>query len=222
MSIAFQSLASRRFGVVARAAVWLGLGVPSGLVALAACSMTEDAPSASAAFDDATAGDDAEGLQIPQSPPSGSTPTLPTDAGAGGVDDGAAPPKDASPDASAVCSPTTCAAEGKNCGFVPDGCGHMLACGACPVGSACGASGTENVCGSVCTPTTCAASGKNCGTISDGCGKTLACGSCAAGESCGASGVPNVCGSNCVTSCAAAGVTCGMRSNLAAATRART
>ena len=217
MSIALHSLASRRFGVVARAAVWLGLGLPSGLAALAACSVTEDDSSVSATFADATARDDAEAISIPQAPPSGSAATLPTDAGAGGVDDGAAPPKDASADttsdASVVCSPTTCAAEGKNCGFIPDGCGHTLDCGACAVGSACGASGMENVCGAVCTPTTCAASGKNCGTISDGCGKTLACGSCAAGESCGASGVPNVCGSSCVTSCAAVGVTCGMRSN---------
>ncbi|HEY3358972.1 MAG TPA: glycoside hydrolase family 18 protein [Polyangia bacterium] len=88
----------------------------------------------------------------------------------------------------AVCTPTTCAAQGKNCGTIADGCGGTLPCGTCTLANqTCGGGGTANVCG--CTPTTCAAQGKNCGTIADGCGGTLPCGSCAAGQSCTA----NVC-----------------------------
>src|SRR5207245_2547445 len=31
-----------------------------------------------------------------------------------------------------ICTPTTCAAQGKNCGTIPDGCGGTLTCGVCP------------------------------------------------------------------------------------------
>lgn len=49
-----------------------------------------------------------------------------------------------------MCTPTTCAALGKNCGAVADGCGGMLACGTCsgamcamtcPAGFSCNAAG---------------------------------------------------------------------------------
>jgi hypothetical protein len=112
------------------------------------------------------------------------------------------------------CSPTTCAALGKDCGSVPDGCGGTLSCGGCASGLSCGGAGTPNVCGSLstCQPATCAASGKTCGAISDGCGGTVECGECPAGEACGAGGLPNVCGviATCTpVTCAAQQKTCG-------------
>lgn len=93
-----------------------------------------------------------------------------------------------------ACQPATCAAQGKTCGTVPDGCGGTLDCGACT--------------GDTCTPTTCAEQKKDCGTLSDGCGAMLDCGTCDAPQSCGAGGTANVCG--CVpTTCAAANKNCG-------------
>ncbi len=92
---------------------------------------------------------------------------------------------------SGSCTPTTCAAQGKNCGTIADGCGGTLSCGTCADGQTC----SDNVCTtSTCTPTTCAAQGKDCGTIADGCGGTLSCGTCTAPETCGGGGVANVCG----------------------------
>jgi len=94
---------------------------------------------------------------------------------------------------STACVPTTCAAQGKNCGTISDGCGNTLNCGdACAAPQTCGGGGVANVCG--CTPTTCAAQGKNCGQIPDGCGGTLDCGGCGAPSSCGGGGTANVCG----------------------------
>jgi len=48
------------------------------------------------------------------------------------------------------CTPTTCAAQGKNCGQIPNGCGMALTCGACQLPQTCGGGGVANVCG--CTP----------------------------------------------------------------------
>jgi hypothetical protein len=46
------------------------------------------------------------------------------------------------------CVATTCAAAGKNCGSLADGCGKTLNCGSCTVaGQSCGGSGIPNVCG---------------------------------------------------------------------------
>ncbi len=45
------------------------------------------------------------------------------------------------------CTPTTCAAEGKNCGSISNGCGGSLNCGSgCPSGETCGGGGAANVC----------------------------------------------------------------------------
>src|SRR5579859_5773259 len=44
-------------------------------------------------------------------------------------------------------SPTTCGAQGKNCGTVPDGCGGSLDCGGCSAPDTCGGGGEANVCG---------------------------------------------------------------------------
>ncbi len=93
-----------------------------------------------------------------------------------------------------TCTPTTCAAAGKNCGSISNGCGGTLNCGSCASPQTCGGGGVANVCGSTCTPTTCAAAGKNCGSISNGCGGTLSCGSCTSPQTCGGGGVANVCG----------------------------
>ena len=92
-----------------------------------------------------------------------------------------------------TCTPTTCGAQGKNCGFISDACGGTLNCGTCIAPQTCGGGGVPNVCGGACTPTTCGAQGKNCGTISNGCGGTLNCGTCIAPQVCGGDGVPNVC-----------------------------
>ena len=50
------------------------------------------------------------------------------------------------PQCSGVCVPTTCAAQGKNCGAISDGCNMVLDCGACHPPLKCGAT-TPNVCG---------------------------------------------------------------------------
>ncbi len=102
-----------------------------------------------------------------------------------------------------TCTPTSCAAEQKNCGSIPDKCGATLECGSCTAGQTCGGGGTPNVCG--CTPKSCAAQGKNCGTLPDGCGGTLECGTCNAGTCSN-----NVCaGCTPTTSCQAQGRSCG-------------
>jgi hypothetical protein len=46
-----------------------------------------------------------------------------------------------------VCSPQTCAQQGKSCGAISDGCGGTIACGACGGTQTCGGSGVANVCG---------------------------------------------------------------------------
>jgi hypothetical protein len=45
------------------------------------------------------------------------------------------------------CTPTTCVAQGKNCGSIPDGCGGALSCGMCTSPMTCGGGGVANVCG---------------------------------------------------------------------------
>src|SRR5438445_1771779 len=52
-----------------------------------------------------------------------------------------------SPIAGCTCTPTTCAAQGKNCGTILDGCGGTLACGTCAAPQICGGGGIANVCG---------------------------------------------------------------------------
>ncbi|NOK37135.1 hypothetical protein HMI49_28450 [Corallococcus exercitus] len=46
-------------------------------------------------------------------------------------------------DPTATCAPTTCTAQGKNCGTLSDGCGGTLSCGTCGSGQTCG---SNNVC----------------------------------------------------------------------------
>src|SRR5439155_1385572 len=47
--------------------------------------------------------------------------------------------------APAPCTPTTCAAQGKNCGTIPDGCGGTLTCGVCTAPQTSGGGGVANV-----------------------------------------------------------------------------
>src|SRR5262249_34668220 len=93
-----------------------------------------------------------------------------------------------------ACAPITCAALGKNCGALSDGCGHTLNCGSCTAPATCRGAGKANGCGGGRTPTTCAAQVKNCGAILDGCNNWLACGTCTLPQICGGGGTPNVCG----------------------------
>ena len=124
------------------------------------------------------------------------------------------------------CQPATCAAQGKNCGLLPDGCGGVVACGGCSGDGICGLL-TVNVCTSpaeLCLPLPSAdvCSGKECGLDGDGCGGTYPCGTCASGEVCGVSapfecGVPPVVSeTDCparIESCVVAGAECGLIGN---------
>jgi hypothetical protein len=93
-----------------------------------------------------------------------------------------------------LCTPTTCAAQGIQCGPAGDGCGNLLACGTCPAGEYCGGGGPGK-CGSTnnCMPATCASQGIQCGQAGDGCGNVLDCGNCPTGQICGLGG-PGKCG----------------------------
>jgi hypothetical protein len=84
--------------------------------------------------------------------------------------------------ACSTCTPTTCEAQGKNCGQIADGCGQPLDCGACTAPQTCGGGGAANVCG--CGAATCTSLGKQCGSWPDGCGETLICGPCPANQFC--------------------------------------
>jgi hypothetical protein len=48
------------------------------------------------------------------------------------------------------CTPTTCAAQGKNCGTISDGCSGTLACGTCTSPEVCGIGAEPNVCAVPC------------------------------------------------------------------------
>src|SRR5262249_60553824 len=56
---------------------------------------------------------------------------------------GGAPP----PPPPSACIPTTCAAQVKTCGTIPNGCGGTLTCGSCTAPQTCGGSGVTNICG---------------------------------------------------------------------------
>jgi hypothetical protein len=45
-----------------------------------------------------------------------------------------------------TCTKTTCDAQARNCGTIPDGCGGSLECGTCATGQTCGGGGQSNVC----------------------------------------------------------------------------
>ncbi|MBI3182497.1 MAG: DUF4082 domain-containing protein [Myxococcales bacterium] len=60
------------------------------------------------------------------------------------------------------CTPTTCAAEGKNCGTITDGCGNELDCGGCSGTDTCGGGGLANICGTCNPGSVCRASKGGC------------------------------------------------------------
>jgi hypothetical protein len=131
-------------------------------------------------------------------------------------------------DGGVICTPTTCAALGYDCGVAGDGCGNALQCGTCTDPQYCGGGGYDKCGGNnglspdggvVCKPETCATLGFNCGTVGDGCGGSLNCGTCTDPQYCGGGG-PSVCGGNnglgpdggviCTpTTCAKLGYNCG-------------
>jgi hypothetical protein len=63
-----------------------------------------------------------------------------------------------------TCTPTTCVAQGRTCGSIPDGCGGSLTCGSCPGTQICGSGGGVNACGA-----------GACGTVNEGSTTTLSC-----------------------------------------------
>jgi hypothetical protein len=90
--------------------------------------------------------------------------------------------------AGGTCVPTHCFVGW--CGMVPDGCGHMLDCGACnppPPADL----GMPDLAG--CVPSVKCVAGESCGNIDDGCGNILHCGDCAMPGTCSAT-TPNRCG----------------------------
>jgi hypothetical protein len=132
------------------------------------------------------------------------------------------------PDGGVICTPTTCAKLGYDCGVAGDGCGNALNCGTCTAPQYCGGGGFD-MCGGdtglapdgsvLCTPETCKSQGYTCGTAGDGCGGTLSCGTCTDPQFCGGGGANKCGGSNglgpdggvqCTpTTCAKLGYTCG-------------
>jgi hypothetical protein len=93
-----------------------------------------------------------------------------------------------------LCTPSTCASQGVECGPAGDGCGNLLQCGSCTTGQYCGGGGAGK-CGMMdnCMPSTCAAQNIQCGQAGDGCGNVLDCGNCPTGQVCGLGG-PGKCG----------------------------
>jgi hypothetical protein len=95
-----------------------------------------------------------------------------------------------------VCTKTTCAAQGKDCGAISNNCDGVLQCGTCTAPKTCG---STNVC--ACTaetgPAFCSRLGKDCGTVSaqDNCGQLRSedCGTCTPPLTCGGGGA-NLCG----------------------------
>ncbi len=112
-----------------------------------------------------------------------------------------------------LCTPSTCAEQGFECGAAGDGCGSGIDCGECPAGESCGLVSPGQCDSFNCTPTTCSALGYDCGAAGDGCGGALQCGSCPSGQTCGAAG-PNRCGTTTATctprTCAEQAIECGM------------
>jgi hypothetical protein len=110
-----------------------------------------------------------------------------------------------------ICTPTTCAAQGIECGPAGDGCGGALDCNPCPPGQICGAGGPGKCGAPVCTPKDCKALGYMCGPAANGCGGLNDCGPCPIGQTCGGGGKPGVCGQLKCTpiDCAAQNLQCG-------------
>jgi hypothetical protein len=107
-----------------------------------------------------------------------------------------------------ACTPTTCQAQGAQCGVIGNGCGGSLRCDSCGAGQQC----LNNQCVGTCQRRTCEQAQANCGPVSDGCGGTLECGLCPGGQTCGGGGTPNQCSvTECKPrSCASVSAGCGL------------
>jgi hypothetical protein len=118
---------------------------------------------------------------------------------------------DTGPQPASCTAATTCAAQGANCGSIPDGCGGTLDCGQCTAPAFCGGGGANKCGGAGCTQETCSSQSLACGLAGDGCGGQLSCGDCPAGQTCGGGGTPGQCGTGACTptTCAAAHANCG-------------
>ena len=108
-----------------------------------------------------------------------------------------------------TCTPLSACPVGQDCGYAPDGCGGLVACGTCPTGEQCGVGqpAVANKCGKVsCTAASCPAT-QECGYVSDGCSGVANCGSCPSGKTCS----NGKCGSTACTakSCTDQGIECG-------------
>jgi hypothetical protein len=109
------------------------------------------APSCGGVHPGTTIGVRVTGWSAAGCPPSGSPPGFCADAPSVLVPDGTS---DATlklalvckAQCSAVCMPTTCIVQSKNCGSISDGCNQVLQCGTCKPPLRCGAV-TANVCG---------------------------------------------------------------------------
>jgi len=115
-----------------------------------------------------------------------------------------------------TCVPKTSCPAGQDCGYAPDGCGGLVACGTCADGKSCGVGEppVANQCGKVtCTPHACP-SEIACGYTSDGCSGVANCGTCPSGQTCnngkcgGISCTPKSCTDQGLE-CGQAGDTCG-------------
>jgi hypothetical protein len=109
-----------------------------------------------------------------------------------------------------TCVPATTCPAGQNCGFAPDGCGGLVACGVCTNGEMCGVGNppVANKCGKItCTPAAACPSGQQCGFASDGCNGVISCGKCPSGQTCSG----GKCGSGSCTpeTCEDQGIECG-------------
>lgn len=110
----------------------------------------------------------------------------------------------------------SCAAEGMECGQIPNGCGGIKSCGTCGEGQYCGEGLDHGKCIDIaCVPNAnaCADAGMQCGAASDGCGGSVECGTCSGGAICGNGAtrgqciVPETCTPK--TSCAGTRFECG-------------
>jgi hypothetical protein len=126
---------------------------PAGSDAVGGADAGSGAMSGDAAGSDAVSGDDA-GSDAVSGDDAGSDAVSGDDAGSDAVsgdDAGSEPSHDsglpAGNDAGGSCTPTTCAAQGKNCGTIPDTCDGTVSCGTCTAPQTCGGGGTANVCG---------------------------------------------------------------------------
>jgi hypothetical protein len=86
-----------------------------------------------------------------------------------------------------TCVPATTCPAGQDCGYAPDNCGGLVACGTCKNGEMCGVGNppVANKCGKItCTPAAACPSGQECGFASDGCNGVIPCGMCPSGQTC--------------------------------------